>query len=55
MDLILLMDTEIPIENKKIIRNEGKMEWNRHILIKKKKDYLGIFFLPFQRSNSLSS
>lgn len=30
MDLILLMDTEIHI---KIIRNEGKMEWNRHILI----------------------
>ena len=31
MDLIFLVDTEIPI---KIIRNEGKMEWNRHILIK---------------------
>lgn len=44
MDLIFLVDTEIPI---KIIRNEGKMEWNRHILIKliKKKENQVIFFL----------
>lgn len=34
MDFIFLVDTEIPI---KIIINEGKMEWNRHILIKLKK------------------
>ncbi len=48
MDLIFLVDTEIPI---KIIRNEGKMEWNRHILIKliKKKENQVIFFFEHSK------